>query len=730
MWNCTQFLIQFKLTEDLLGGQLDVGRKRIGKVAVGLIIRLCILCAAGIGLNLGLSALCSAFNLPLYLDSIGTVIVAFIGGTLPGIVVGLFSNFLNSINDDSAIFYATLNVMIAVSASFFSRHGIRKRDMIPLIFVLAAIGGGLGSILTWFLFGFANEGITAGLAKKVYDAGIHNTFCAQMCADLLTDLVDKTITVAVAFFATVFIPKDKILTMRTFGWQQSPLSQKELLAINKTHVRQISLRSKILILLGTAIAIIAVATVSIGYIIFKKSTVYDHSRFGMGITENLSCYIDADKIDDYLANGESEPGYLETKETLQRMKDSSTDIQFIYVYKIEEDGCHVVFDLDTEDTAASPVGTIIPFEGPFIEMKKELLAGEQIEPIVTDETYGWLLTIYRPLFDSDGNCACYIGVDISMDQLTNGVYRYLAEQISLFLGFFILVLAIGLWLADYNIVYPLNAMAHAASMFAYNSTAERNASVARIKQLDIHTGDEIENLYNAYTHTTYESMHFFNESRRQSRLIDKLQSGLIIVLADMVESRDKCTGDHIKKTASYTNIILRQLKENGLFTDVITEKYIDDVVKSAPLHDIGKIKVPDAILNKPGRLEPSEYEIMKNHTVAGNEIIRKAIANVSESGYLEEAKNLANYHHEKWDGTGYPNGLQGEEIPLSARVMAVADVFDALVSRRSYKEPMTFEQARDFIKNGSGTSFDPRVVDAFCDAEAQIKSVAESFKDF
>ena len=225
-------------------------------------------------------------------------------------------------------------------------------------------------------------------------------------------------------------------------------------------------------------------------------------------------------------------------------------------------------------------------------------------------------------------------------------------------------------------------------------------------------------------------MHYLTESRHRGKLIDKLQTGLIIVLADMVESRDKCTGDHIKKTAAYTSIILRKLQEEGLFKDIISDRYIDDVVKSAPLHDIGKIKVPDAILNKPGRLEPSEYEIMKNHTVAGNDIIRKAIANVSESGYLEEAKNLANYHHEKWDGTGYPTGLKGEEIPLSARVMAVADVFDALVSRRSYKDPMTFEQAMQYIKDGAGKSFDPRVVDAFVDAEKEVKVVAESFKDF
>ncbi len=705
-------------------------RGRISKNAKAFIIRFLILCASGIAINMIPSLICTKLDFPLYLDSIGTVIVSFVGGVLPGIVVGLITNLLKSIQDYSSIFYGTLNVMIALCAASLTRYGLKKRNMLLLIPILTFIGGVLGSILTWFLYGFANEGITSGLALKIYNMGVDSRFMAQLFADVIIDFADKVVTVVVAFLAVVFIPKKKIESMRTFGWQQRPLTPEEQKTINKTHVRQISLRGKILILLSLSITIIAIAAVTIGYIIFQNSTVDDYSGFAQGIANNLSYYIDADKVDAYVANGEAEPGYLETKEQLQRMKDSSSDIEFIYVYKIMDDGCHVVFDLDSGDVKASKPGDIIPFDESFMEKKDDLLAGKEIEPKKTNDTFGWLLTAYKPVYDSNGNCACYIGVDISMSRLEGGVYKYLAQQISLFLGFFILVLAFGLWLADYNIIYPLNAMAHAASSFAYNSTAERNASIDRIRALDIHTGDEIENLYEAYSFTTAESMHYLTESRHRGKLIDKLQTGLIIVLADMVESRDKCTGDHIKKTAAYTSIILRKLQEKGLFKDIISDRYIDDVVKSAPLHDIGKIKVPDAILNKPGRLEPSEYEIMKNHTVAGNEIIRKAIANVSESGYLEEAKNLANYHHEKWDGTGYPTGLKGEEIPLSARVMAVADVFDALVSRRSYKDPMTFEQAMQYIKDGSGKSFDPRVVDAFVDSEKEVKVVAESFKDF
>ena len=216
------------------------------------------------------------------------------------------------------------------------------------------------------------------------------------------------------------------------------------------------------------------------------------------------------------------------------------------------------------------------------------------------------------------------------------------------------------------------------------------------------------------------------EYKKQTDAIEKLQNGLILVLADLVESRDKCTGDHIKKTAEYVRIIMEQLIEDNVYVNELTDSFVEDVVRSAPLHDIGKIQVPDAILNKPGRLSPDEFEIIKTHTTAGRDIISSAIDMVSEeeSGYLYEARNLAYCHHEKWNGSGYPQGLVGENIPLSARIMAVADVFDALISKRSYKEPMPFEEAIGIIKDSSGTHFDPKIVDSFIKAEDKIRRVA------
>jgi response regulator RpfG family c-di-GMP phosphodiesterase len=203
---------------------------------------------------------------------------------------------------------------------------------------------------------------------------------------------------------------------------------------------------------------------------------------------------------------------------------------------------------------------------------------------------------------------------------------------------------------------------------------------------------------------------------------------MILVLADMVESRDQNTGEHVRKTAAYTGVIMRELKREHIYEDQLTEDYIQDVINSAPLHDVGKIQVPDAILNKPGKLTDEEFEIMKTHTTAGAQIITSAIDMVSEdnSGYLFEARNLAHYHHEKWNGSGYPDHLSGTDIPLSARIMAVADVFDALVSKRSYKDGFPFEKAMAIIKEGRGTHFDPAIVDAFVQASDEVRAIMES----
>ena len=341
-----------------------------------------------------------------------------------------------------------------------------------------------------------------------------------------------------------------------------------------------------------------------------------------------------------------------------------------------------------------------------------------------DDEYGWLLSIFKPVQNDKGETVCYSCVDIRMSHLWDDEKNFLAKVISLFIGFFILVLAIILWLTDYCLVYPINALSITAGKMADNLGGQVKESAETIRNLNISTGDEIETLYLALSKTSEDIVLKVADIEEQKDTISKMQNALITVLANMVENRDKYTGNHVKNTAAYAKIILDRLKEDDRYKDIITEEYEDVIINSAPLHDVGKIQIPDALLNKNGRLTDEEFKQMKSHTLAGQNIISEAADMVKNSEYLNEAKNLAAYHHEKWDGSGYPYGLKGEEIPLSARIMAVADVFDALVSKRSYKPGFPIDKAFDIIKEGAGTHFDPNIADIFLKADKEVRRVA------
>ena len=209
----------------------------------------------------------------------------------------------------------------------------------------------------------------------------------------------------------------------------------------------------------------------------------------------------------------------------------------------------------------------------------------------------------------------------------------------------------------------------------------------------------------------------------------QMQHNIIITMADIVENRDENTGGHIRRTAKYVEIIAVSLKMNQIYSSILTDQYIADMIIAAPLHDIGKIHIPDAVLKKQGRFTDEEYQIMKSHTTAGKKLLQRAEKTLGDSSYLDIAVQMAGYHHEWWNGKGYPEGLKGQDIPLCARIMAVADVFDAIVSQRCYKGAMSLDEAFELIPRESGTHFDPAIVEAFLDAKEEITEVLHEFME-
>ena len=203
-----------------------------------------------------------------------------------------------------------------------------------------------------------------------------------------------------------------------------------------------------------------------------------------------------------------------------------------------------------------------------------------------------------------------------------------------------------------------------------------------------------------------------------------LQNAILRTVAELVECRDDTTGGHIERTQNYLRILVDALQNDDLYKEEVSSWNIEFLLQSSQLHDVGKIAIKDSILQKPAKLTPEEFDEMKTHTSFGIKVIEKIQENTSEATFLEYAKIFASTHHEKWDGTGYPNGLSGNNIPLQGRLMAIADVYDALISERPYKKPFSHEEAVDIITKGSGSHFDPNLVKIFLEHEGQFREVA------
>ena len=210
------------------------------------------------------------------------------------------------------------------------------------------------------------------------------------------------------------------------------------------------------------------------------------------------------------------------------------------------------------------------------------------------------------------------------------------------------------------------------------------------------------------------------EVAQKTEHIQEIQDKMVLGIADIVENRDANTGGHIKRTSVVVNILIEEMKKDHM--EGLDDEFCRCVIKAAPMHDLGKIAVPDAILNKPGKFEPEEFEEMKKHAAKGAEIVHKVLADVEEPRFQLIAENVAHYHHERWDGSGYPDGIKGETIPLEARIMAIADVYDALVSKRCYKDSMSFEQAFNIIEDGMGKHFDERLNKYFLAAREKLEA--------
>ena len=210
---------------------------------------------------------------------------------------------------------------------------------------------------------------------------------------------------------------------------------------------------------------------------------------------------------------------------------------------------------------------------------------------------------------------------------------------------------------------------------------------------------------------------------QQNQKILDMKYQFVVSIANLVDNRNNMMGEHVKRTAQIVKMLALQLQKQGYEQETLTDKYIEHLYLAAPLHDIGKIKISDTILFKPGRLTEEEFDTMRTHTVFGREVLQEMLAGIEDPEFIQMACDVAAYHHEKYNGKGYPEGLAGEDIPLCARIMAVADVYDALKEPRCYKEAFPLEEVYEIMQDDAGSHFDPAIIKAFMEIREEIEKL-------
>ena len=488
-----------------------------------------------------------------------------------------------------------------------------------------------------------------------------------------------------------------------------------------------------------AICVLSIVIVIGGYRLFEKHVKENYEKYAMTVLDYAYSVSSEYAFGDMISGRGMPDGYENMREALNKIKENS-DIEYLYAIYFEDiDDIHsLTYAINTktaEELANGGKYTYLgtpceagSFEDETIIILQEAVKNRQTESAVLDgysDEYGHMLNGYRVIFDSEGNPAGLLCVEIDINDISVELNRYISSMVLFVAVFTIIAIAVFLIKVERSVIYPITGVTDAAKDFIRNIGDQdaMDGSVRRLDQLNIRSKNEVGDLYKTVSEMETDIARQLRDIRQYNENILKMQNGLMVLMADMVEVRDSDTGAHIQKTAAYVRIILEGLRRKGYYKELLTPQYMEDVIKSAPLHDVGKITIPDAVLNKTEKLTDEEFEIMKTHTTSGRDIIDKAIRDVEGENYLREARNMAAYHHERWDGQGYPEGLSGEDIPLSARIMAVADVFDALTSPRIYKPAFPLSRAVAMIEDGKSRQFDPKCVEVLVESLPEVKEV-------
>ena len=502
---------------------------------------LALICISGLIMNLVMSSLASSFALPLYFDTAGTILIAALGGYVPGIAVGFFTNFFKSFANSSEMYYCSVNVLVAILTAYAVRRGSFKDIKKTLLFipVLTFVPGILDLTIENFLEASDIVGSTTGFHLTPYE-------------HFLSELVDKSLSVLIAYGLYRATPKEIIKDFRLLGQRQAPLSKEMKKVIHEQNLlSSSSLRTKVLRILTLSALLLSFSVAFISYLLFRDAIIEQQEKNGEGMVTMLISEMNPARIDDYINKGFEAAGYSDMRNKLYALKNSNSNVKYVYCYRFLENGCQVVFDIDTPNYTAAQPGEKIEFLKHQQKYLDDFRSGRPVPPIISLTQYGYLLSIYKPVYDSNGKCQCYVAIDFSMNMLSDYTRAFIIKLLALFAGCFIFIFAVGLAFIENNIVLPLNTLAYCARNFSYDDAVVREKNIEQMKSLKIKTDDEIENLYSALIEST-ENVVSYLKHLQQARL--KVADMQVKVFAmDEMAHTDSLTG--IKNKAAYDRTI-------------------------------------------------------------------------------------------------------------------------------------------------------------------------------
>jgi len=602
---------------------------------------------SAVTLNVLLSRLTQALGLPLYLDTIGTIFTAGQCGLFYGILTALSTNIICGFFKESALYFSIINILTALCTEKIFRHQLQKKTGGNLLFLLLLTGiSGIGStLIEWSLYQHSVTPSVAALTEKAENVLNLSPFFILLLINLLVNLADKAISVLAALSMIHVLPESVREELQDSSDRRNISGNGKDFLNTLDDKERISRRNRLTISIGIVAVVLTGVIAWNSVSLYTSSTREQRLQMAYGVVRMAADTLDADMVETYLAQGDQSAGYAETKQNFSSICNNTPAVKYLYAMKIQEDGCFVVIDTETEDTAAYSVGDRLEIEEAFEPYMPALLAGEEIEPIESNDITGWVLTVYYPVHDSAGKCVCYVGTDISLNDVRDYVNYFMLRLILISSGFLILSMSFAAWLTN-----------------------------------NYHKTDDLQIL--------------LKKQDQDQTLIREI----VEAFARVIDMKDEYTRGHSLRVAKYTSMLTKELG----YDEETTERYYN----IALLHDIGKVGIPQEVLNKPGKLNDEEYNIIKSHSSKGYNVLK-------DISVMPELAIGAKSHHERPDGKGYPEGLKGDEIPRVAQIIAVADTFDAMYSNRPYRKRMNFEKAVSIIREISGTQLTSDVVDAF-----------------